>query len=229
MEYIIFEDRRDAGRRLAKAIAKRDYRNQPLVVLGIPRGGVVVADEVAETLSLSAPLDVVIVRKIRAPYQPELGIGAVVDGDNISVINEELVRALGVSSDYLDSEINCQREEIERRLRVYRGDRPAPEVTGKTVIVIDDGIATGYTFRAALEGLRRRNPARLVAAAPVAARDSVDMLSAFADETVFLSTPVSFFSVGTWYRDFDQVSDEEAVSILHRNWSRFKPQKPVND
>lgn len=227
MEYIIFEDRRDAGRRLAKAIAKRDYRNQPLVVLGIPRGGVVVADEVAEILS--APLDVVIVRKIRAPYQPELGIGAVVDGDNISVINEELVRALGVSSDYLDSEINCQREEIERRLRLYRGDRPAPEVTGKTVIVIDDGIATGYTFRAALEGLRRRNPARLVAAAPVAARDSVDMLSTFADETVFLSTPVSFFSVGTWYRDFDQVSDEEAVSILHRSWSPFKPQKPVND
>jgi putative phosphoribosyl transferase len=225
MDNIFFEDRRDAGRCLAKAITKRDYRNQPLVVLGIPRGGVVVADEVAE--SLSAPLDVVIVRKLRAPYQPELGIGAVVDGDNISIINEELVRALGVTSDYLDSEIACQREEIERRLRIYRGDRPAPEVAGKTVIVIDDGIATGYTFRAALEGLRRRNPARLVAAAPVAARDSVDMLSAFADEMIFLSTPVSFFSVGTWYRDFDQVSDEEAVAILHRNWNRYKPQKSV--
>lgn len=227
MKNLIFENRRDAGRRLAEVLTKRGYPDQPLVVLGIPRGGVVVADEVAETLS--APLDVVIVRKLRAPYQPELGIGAVVDGDNISVINEELVRALGVSSDYLDSEIACQREEIDRRLRIYRGDRPAPEVAGKTVIVIDDGIATGYTFRAALEGLRRRNPARLIAAAPVAARDSVDMLSVFADETVFLSTPVSFFSVGTWYRDFDQVGDEEAVAILRRNWARSKPQKPVND
>lgn len=227
MENIIFENRRDAGRQLAEILTKRDYCNQPLVVLGIPRGGVVVADEVAE--SISAPLDVVIVRKLRAPYQPELGIGAVVNGDNISIINEELVRALGVSPDYLNSEIACQREEIERRLRVYRGDRPAPEVTGKTVIVIDDGIATGYTFRAALEGLRRRNPARLVAAAPVAAQSSVDMLSAFADEMVFLSTPVSFFSVGTWYRDFDQVSDEEAVAILRRNWARSKPQKPVEN
>lgn len=152
-----------------------------------------------------------------------------VDGDNINIINEELVRALGVSSDYLNSEIACQREEIERRLRIYRGDRLAPEVTGKTVIVIDDGIATGYTFRAALEGLRRRKPAWLVAAAPVAAQSSIDMLSAFADEMVFLSTPVSFFSVGTWYHDFDQVSDEEAVAILHRSWSRFKPQKPVEN
>lgn len=120
MEDIIFEDRRDAGRRLAKAITKRGYSNKTLLVLGIPRGGVVVADEVAE--AMSSPLDVVIVRKIRAPYQPELGIGAVVDGDNISIINEELVRALGVSADYLDSEIACQREEIERRLQIYRGD-----------------------------------------------------------------------------------------------------------
>lgn len=227
MENIIFEDRRDAGRRLAKSILKHNYINQQVVVLGIPRGGVVVADEVAE--AMAAPLDVVIVRKLRAPYQPELGIGAVVDGDNISIINEELVRALGVSANYLESEISCQREEIERRLRIYRGDRPAPEITGKTVIVIDDGIATGYTFRAALEGLRRRNPARLVAAAPVAARSSVDMLGAFADEMIFLSTPISFFSVGTWYRDFDQVEDEEAIAVLRRNWARFKPQKPVKD
>ncbi|MEP9411144.1 MAG: phosphoribosyltransferase [Candidatus Brocadia sp.] len=223
---MIFENRRDAGRRLAEVLTKRSYSNQSLLVLGIPRGGVVVAYEVAERLS--APLDVVIVRKLRAPYQPELGIGAVVDGDNISVINEDLVRALGISADYLDSEITCQREEIDRRLRIYRGDRPAPEVTGKTVIVIDDGIATGYTFRAALEGLRRRNPARLVAAAPVAARDSVDMLNIFADETIFLCTPVSFFSVGTWYRDFDQVSDEEAVEILRRNWEQSKSRKPIN-
>ncbi len=227
MKDIIFEDRREAGRRLAEALTKRKNLTRPVLVLGIPRGGVVIADEVAE--AMSAPLDVVIVRKIRAPYQPELGIGAVVDGDNISIINEELVRALGVSADYLNSEIACQRKEIDRRLQIYRGDRPAPDVTGKTVIVIDDGIATGYTFRAALEGLRRRNPARLIAAAPVAARSSVDMLGPFADEMICLSTPVSFFSVGTWYRDFDQVEDEEAVAILRRNRAKFKPQKPVEN
>lgn len=223
MKDIVFEDRRDAGHRLAEVIIKRGDFKQPLVVLGIPRGGVMVADEVAE--SLSSPLDVVIVRKIRAPYQPELGIGAVVDGDNIGIFNDELISALSVPQDYLDGEIAYQRKEIERRLRIYRGNRLAPEVSNKTVIVVDDGIATGYTFRAALEALRRRGPARLIAAAPVAARDSVDMLGAFADELIFLSTPVSFYSVGTWYRNFDQVDDDEAVAILQRNRVRFKPQK----
>jgi putative phosphoribosyl transferase len=121
----------------------------------------------------------------------------------------------------LDREIAYQKEEIERRLRFYRGEHPAPEVSGKTVIVVDDGIATGYTFRAALESLRQRNPDRLVAAAPVAALDSAEMLKAFADEVVCLQTPVSFFAVGAWYQNFDQVSDEEAAAILHRNWSRW--------
>lgn len=227
MKDSIFEDRRDAGHRLAEALNKRRNLMKPVLVLGIPRGGVVVADEVAE--AMSAPLDVAIVRKLRAPYQPELGIGAVVDGNTISIVNEELVRALGVPADYLESEIAFQREEIERRLRIYRGDRPSPDVTGRTVIVIDDGIATGYTFRAALEGLRRRNPARLIAAAPVAARSSMDMLVSFADEMICLSTPESFFSVGTWYRNFDQVEDEEAIAILRRNWVKFKPQKPVEN
>ena len=226
MEDIIFDDRRDAGRRLAKVLIKRDYQNQPIVVLAIPRGGLVVADEVSE--AMSALLDVVIARKIRAPYQPELGIGAVVDGNHICIINEELARAVGASSDYLNREIAYQREEIERRLRLYRGDKPALDVSGKTVIIVDDGIATGYTFRAALEGLRRRNPAWLVAAAPVAAQDSVHMLRGFADEMVVLSTPAFFNAVGAWYYNFDQVSDEEAVEILRSNWARFKPQKPIS-
>ncbi|MBI2556299.1 MAG: phosphoribosyltransferase, partial [Planctomycetes bacterium] len=176
MDDIIFEDRRDAGHQLAKVLAERKNLNQPLVVLGIPRGGLVVADEVAE--ALSASLDVVIVRKLRAPFQPELGIGAVVNGDHISIINEELVRDAKISSEYLEGEIAYQQKEVERRLRLYRGDRPPPDFAGKNVIVIDDGIATGYTFRAALEGLRRRNPARLIAAVPVAARSNVDMVSA---------------------------------------------------
>jgi putative phosphoribosyl transferase len=223
---IIFEDRRDAGRRLAVALAERVYTDQPLMVLAIPRGGVVVADEVAKTLS--APLDVVIARKLRAPQQPELGIGAVVNGDRICVVNEKLVRTVGASPDYLNREIAYQGEEIARRLRLYRGNRPAPEISGRTVIVIDDGIATGYTFRVALEGLRQRNPARLVAAAPVVAQDSVQMLSAFVDEAVYLSTPVNFIAVGAWYRNFDQVSDEEPIAILRRNWALHKSAQPVS-
>jgi len=193
---------------------------QDTLVLGIPRGGLVVADEVAK--ALSATLDVIIARKLRAPDQPELGIGAVVNGDHI-IINEDLSRAVGASKEYLDREIVHQKEEIERRLRFYRKEHPAPEVSGKTIIVVDDGIATGYTFRAALESLRKRQPGRLVAAAPVAAQDSAEMLKTFADEVVCLHTPAPFFAVGAWYQNFDQVSDEEAARILHLNWSR-RPQ-----
>lgn len=215
---MIFKNRREAGRQLATALIKRGYMGKNTLVLGIPRGGLVVADEVAK--ALSATLDVIIARKLRAPYQPELGIGAVVDGDHI-VLNEEVVRSVGVSQDYLNREIAYQKEEIERRLRFYRGGHPAPEVAGKIVIVVDDGIATGYTFRASLKSLRQRHPDQLVAAAPVAPRDSAEMLKAFADEVVCLHTPVSFFAVGAWYEKFDQTSDEEAVAILRRNWSAW--------
>jgi putative phosphoribosyl transferase len=218
METVIFRDRRDAGRQLAIALLKRGYNGENTLVLGIPRGGLVVADEVAKALSTA--LDVIIARKLRAPFQPELGIGAVVDGDRI-VLNEEVVRSVGVSQDYLNREIAYQKEEIERRLRFYRGDHPAPEVAEKTVIVVDDGIATGYTFRASLESLRQRHPDRLVAAAPVAAHDSTEMLKAFADEVVCLHTPVAFYAVGAWYENFDQTSDEEAVAILRRSWSAW--------
>lgn len=216
METAIFKNRREAGRRLATALIKRGYKGKNTLVIGIPRGGLVVADEVAK--ALSATLDVVIARKLRAPYQPELGIGAVVDGDHI-VLNEEVLRSVGASQNYLDREIAYQKEEAARRLRFYRDGRPNPEVTGKTVIVVDDGIATGYTFRASLESLRQRLPDRLVAAAPVASRDSSEMLKAFADEVVCLHTPVSFCAVGAWYENFGQISDEEAAAILRRNWS----------
>ena len=218
MEDILFEDRHDAGRQLAARISQLPYAKELPVVLGIPRGGVVVAAEVAE--ALSAPLDVVIARKIRAPSQPELGIGAVVDGAHVAVLNEELVRMVGASQDYLDHEITYQSKEIDRRLYLYRGNRPGTEISDKTIIVVDDGIATGYTFRAALEGLRQHKPLRLVAATPVAARDTAKMLAAFADELICLSTPFGFMAVGQWYRNFDQVSDEEVVAILQRNWAR---------
>ncbi len=128
---------------------------------------------------------------------------------------------MGARQDYLNREIAYQKEEVERRLRFYRGERPIPEVAGKTVIVVDDGIATGYTFRASLESLRQRHPDRLVAAAPVAAHDSAEMLKSYADEVVCLHTPVSFFAVGAWYEKFDEISDEEAVAILRRNRSAW--------
>jgi len=216
MKTVIFKNRREAGRQLTKALTKRGYKGKNTVVLGIPRGGLVVADEVAR--ALSATLDVVIARKLRAPHQPELGIGAVVDGEYI-VLNAEVVRSVGASQDYLNRAIAYQKEEIGRRIRFYRGDRPAPEVAEKTVIVVDDGIATGYTLRASLESLRLRHPDRLVAAAPVGARDAAEMLDAFADEVVCLRKPVAFYAVGAWYEKFDQLPDEEAAGILRRNWS----------
>jgi predicted phosphoribosyltransferase len=218
MKTITFENRGKAGQRLGKALIDRGYRGENTLVLGIPRGGIVVADEVAK--ALSAVLDVIIARKLRAPYQPELGIGAVAGRDYI-LLNEEVIRAVGASRDYLNREIAFQKQEIERRLRSYRCHRPAPEVAGKSVIVVDDGIATGYTLRASLESLRQGHPHRLVAAAPVAAQNSVEMLKAFADEVVCLTTPLSFHAVGVWYQNFDQVSDEEAMAILRRNWSSW--------
>ena len=214
MKPIIFKDRRDAGRQLALVLSKCRYLH-PVLVLGIPRGGVVVAYEVAE--ALSAPLDVIISRKIRVPYQPELGMGAVVDGDHITILNEELVHIVGATPEYLKKEIAYQGEEIDRRIKIYRDNRPLPEISGKTVIVIDDGIATGYTFRTALEGLRRKNPSRLIGAAPVAAPDSYEMLQPFADELICLNTPISFMAVGNWYTDFEQVSDEKVIQLLKQS------------
>lgn len=218
METLNFKNRREAGRQLGKVLVGRGYKGKNALVLGIPRGGLVVAEEVAS--ALSATLDVVIVQKLRAPYRPELGIGAALEGDRI-LLNEDMVRSAGASQDYLNREIAFQKEEIGRRLRFYRGHRPPPEVAGKTVIVVDDGIATGYPFRACLEGLRQHHPGLLVAAAPVATQDSAEMLKVFADEVVCLKTPSSFFAVGTWYQNFEQVGDDEAATILRRNRSRW--------
>jgi putative phosphoribosyl transferase len=214
----IFQDRRAAGRQLARALAERGYEGDAVLVLGIPRGGVPVAEEVAR--ALHAPLDVVISRKLRAPYQPELAIGAVVSGDHLQLLNEELADAAGATPEYLEREVRTQQAEIERRMRTYHGDRPPPRVEGRTVIVIDDGIATGYTFRAALQGIRRLRPGRLVAAVPVAPRESLPAVGRLADDLVCLETPEPFWAVGAWYADFSPTTDEEVIAILRRHWAQ---------
>jgi putative phosphoribosyl transferase len=215
MDDLIFKDRREAGVQLAAVLAKRDLAGKSVVVFGIPRGGVITADEVAK--SLSAPLDVLVARKIRAPNKPEPAIGAVTLEDNY-FLNEELAHVVGATPDYLEREIARQRKSIEAGMKAYRGARPPIEVLDKTVIVVDDGLATGYTFRAALQSLSLRRPARLIAAAPVATKKSVEMIRPLADEVVCLRISDYFLSVATWYTHFEDVEDAQIIAILARNW-----------
>lgn len=214
---MIFIDRRDAGRRLADVLASRSLADP--VVLGVPRGGVVVAYEVARVLA--APLDVVIPRKIGAPTNPELAVGAVAQ-DGTLVLDEAMVRTVGASEAYLRREADRQREEIERRLKLYRGPRPAVELTGATVIVVDDGIATGATVLAALRGLRSQDPGRVVLAVPVAPPDTLERLTPEADEVVCLATPEPFYAVGQFYRHFEQTTDEEVVELIERSRKKLE-------
>lgn len=203
---MVFTNRRDAGRRLAAALDH--LRDQNPVVLAVPRGGVVVGREVAERLG--ALLDVIVPRKLRAPYNPELAIGAVAEG-GASVLDET---AHGVSAAYLEQETEAQRAEIARRVKAYRGGRSLPSLTGRTVIVLDDGIATGATLIAALRAVRATAPSHLVAAVPVAPPESVARMAVEADEVVCLSVPEFFQAVGQFYEDFTQVEDDEVVAIL---------------
>ena len=216
MKDLLFEDRSEAGRELASALISVVAPKESPIVLGIPRGGVLVATEIAQ--AFNAPLDIIVARKIRAPDRPEVGIGAVVNGAHISLVNESLARTTGATPGYINREISFQSLEIEKTLRFYRGDRPPVEIFGKTVIVVDDGIATGYTLRAALEGLRLRNPARLIAAVPVASRDSFKIVKVLADEAVCLNIPEAFLAVGCWYENFEKFLEDRVLAILHRNW-----------
>lgn len=206
-----FTNRRQAGRALASALER--FRSPTTVVLALPRGGVPVGFEVAQ--ALGAPLDVVLVRKIGAPGQPELGIGAVVDGpDPQVVLNEDVMAMVGADAAYFEAEKRHQLAEIERRRRLYRGERPPVPIEGRTVLLVDDGIATGGTARAALKALARAGAARVVLAVPVAPRSTIEELRDEADEIVCLSTPEPFYAVGNHYADFDQTSDSEVVELL---------------
>lgn len=204
-----FQDRRDAGRRLAERI--EHLREDDPVVVGLPRGGVPVAFEVAR--ALHATLDVIVVRKLGVPSQPELGFGAIGE-DDVRVLNDDVVRLAGISEADIAAVEARERQEIERRARRYRGGRSMVPLAGRTVIVVDDGIATGGTARAAVEVARAHGARRIVLAVPVAARDSVDELASVADEVVALETPTPFYAVGQWYREFSATSDDEVVSLL---------------
>ena len=208
-----FSDRTDAGRCLAAALTH--LKDEKPIVLALPRGGVPVAFEVAK--ALDAPLDVVLVRKIGAPGQKELGIGAVVDGANPHlVLNDDVVRVVNPGERYILEEGKRELAEIERRRHLYRGGYAPLVVKDRTVIVVDDGIATGGTMKAVLTALRESGPKKLVLAVPVAPPDSIAELTPLADEVVALHTPDHFYAVGAHYSDFTQTTDEEVIDLLGR-------------
>lgn len=203
-------DRESAGQALAERLAQRHPGGDTLV-LALPRGGVPVAWEIARRLG--AELDILLVRKLGTPGQPELAAGAIASG-GVRVLNPEVVDGLRISEDQLDRIADAEQRELERREQLYRGDRARPEVSGRTVILVDDGVATGATMRAAIQALRQQNPARIVVAVPVAAPDTARRLEREADELVCLATPSPFYAIGQWYRDFNQVGDDEVRRLL---------------
>jgi putative phosphoribosyl transferase len=218
---LAFKGRTDAGRKLAQALVS--YRDQRPVVFALPRGGVVVAAEVA--LALRSPLDVLLVRKIGVPQQPELAMGAVVDGGPPLVVrNEDVINVVDVSESEFEMVCDRQLAEIERRRKHYLGDREPVDATGRTAIIIDDGIATGATVRAAVRATRLRKPAKLVLAVPVAPTDTIAQLRAEADDVVCLEEHAFFGAIGFYYSDFRQVSDKKVIDTL----KRFRTRPTVN-
>jgi putative phosphoribosyl transferase len=207
----LFANRVEAGQKLAAALKNAD---ENAVVLAIPRGGVVVGYEVAQ--SLKVPLDVIITRKIGAPDNPELAIGAVAE-DGTYILDNSLVEMLGVPQEYIEAEVERQKTEIKRRLQKYRGNAAAPRLAGREVIVVDDGVATGSTLKAALLSLTKVGAKSVTVAVPVGPSDTVKELKRHADRVVCLHTPEPFYAIGEFYADFDQTTDEEVTELLARN------------
>jgi len=208
-----YQDRTEAGRLLAERLAK--YKNRPdVVILALPRGGVPVAYEVAQ--ALNAPLDVFVVRKLGVPGQEELAMGAIASG-GVRVLNEDVVQMLRIPEVVIEATAMIETEELERRERLYRGDRPGLDAQGRVAILIDDGLATGSTMRAAAVALRRLQPSRVVIAVPVAAGSTCDELSNEVDEVICAETPEPFYAISLWYRDFTQTTDDEVRELLARS------------
>lgn len=211
-----FRDRADAGRALAAALAA--WREQAdVLVLALPRGGVPVAYEVASALALR--LDLMLVRKLGTPGHKEMAMGAIASG-GVRVLNDDLIRGLYISPAAIDAVAQQEVLELQRRDLAYRGKRPAPAVTGQRVILVDDGLATGATMRAAIAAVRLQSPAHIAVAVPVAPVETLAMLRPLVDQLICLLTPAPFFSVGQWYRDFAQTTDEEVKTLLSKAWRR---------
>lgn len=208
-----YHDRAEAGRRLAEHLMHFAGRAD-VVVLALPRGGVPVGYEVAT--ALGAPLDVFIVRKLGLPWHPELAMGAIASG-GIRIINEDVVDAYGVRADDLARVTAAEQTELERREQQYRDGRPAPDLADRTILLVDDGLATGTTMRAAVEALRAKSPARIVVAVPVAAPETCEAMRSVADEVICAVTPEPFYAVGFWYGDFTQTTDEQVRDLLARS------------
>jgi predicted phosphoribosyltransferase len=209
-ERVLFADRREAGRQLAARL--RDYAGSNTIVLALPRGGVPVAYEVAR--ALGAPLDVFIVRKLGVPGHEEFALGAIASGE-VVVLNPELANQLGLSRQEIQTIIEAERRELDRRERAYREGAPPLDVRGRTVILVDDGLATGATMLAAIAALRKLGPARIVVAVPVAAPETCEAMAGAADEVVCAVTPQPFHAVGLWYDNFAQTTDDEVRALLH--------------
>ena len=207
-----FRDRVDAGRQLADALKKFEGK-KGAVLLGLPRGGVVTAAEIAEVLGL--PVDVVVTRKIGAPGNPEFAIGAITETGE-GVFDQDIIRSYRISKKYIKDAVETEKKEAERRLKVYRGDRKPIDLEGKTVILVDDGVATGSTMRAAVRSVKGKGVREIVVAVPVISHDSLKDLKKECNEVIFLDAPRLFFAVGQFYEVFDQTSDDEVVEIMKK-------------
>ncbi|MBI2049492.1 phosphoribosyltransferase [Candidatus Roizmanbacteria bacterium] len=208
----LFENREEAGRTLGKRLKK--FKIEAPIILAMPRGGVPVGFEVAKILK--CPLDVIIARKIGAPNQPELGIGAIAEG-NVKIWDREILKIVNEPKNVLDKIVDLEKREVERRKNLYRNYRPIVDVCDKTVILVDDGVATGITAKASIYAIKKLNPKKIIFASPVCSRDSVKDIKHMVDNILCLMTPEEFNSVGQWYENFDQTTDEEVKNLLKEN------------
>lgn len=214
----LFNDRADAGKKLAKKLSEYANRSD-VIILALPRGGVPVAFEVAKELNVK--MDVFIVRKLGVPGNEELAMGAIAS-ENIRVLNEDVIRSFQIPQSVIDEVAVNELRELERRERLYRGNRPKPDISGSTVILIDDGLATGATMRAAAAAVKTKNPAKIVIAVPTAASDTCSAFENEVDKTICVATPEPFYGVGAWYEDFSQTTDKEVCELLNKA-AKIKP------